>query len=181
MSFDVPNRYTVHQWTHLVSDDDSTVLTSILGSCVAACIFDPVAKVGGMNHILLPGKADDDIDARAGMYGANLMELLLNDLFKMGATKRSLEVKLFGGSRMGMSALETGKRNIEFIQEFIRNEGLKVVSESLGGSQGRRVEFHPATGRSRQRLLDEVSFGASEVQPPKPVVPAPEAGSMELF
>ena len=181
MSFDAPIRHTVHQCTHQVSDSDDTLLTSILGSCVAACVYDPVLKVGGMNHILLPGKADSGLDTRTGMYGSNLMELLLNDMFKMGASKKRLEVKLFGGAAMGMSALNTGKRNVDFIKEFVRNEGLNVISESLGGSQGRRIEFHPVTGKTRQRLLDEVSFEKTEMKPPRPAPVVPEAGSMELF
>lgn len=165
----------------MVTDETTTVLTTILGSCVAACVFDPVARVGGMNHILLPGKAEDQMDARVGMYGSNLMELLLNDLFKKGAVKKNLEIKLFGGARMGMSALQTGRRNVEFIQDFIRNEGLNVVSESLGGTQGRRIEFHPVTGKTRQRLLDEVTFERDELKPVIAAPPVPSAGSMELF
>jgi len=134
-----------------------------------------------MNHILLPGCSTDQVDTRAGMYGLNLMELLLNDLFKKGALKSRLEVKLFGGSNMGMSGLSMGQKNADFIEEYTKNEGLNVISKSLGGSQGRRIEFVPTLGKTRQRLMDEVTVEKTEAKLVMPVKPASDTGSMELF
>lgn len=176
--FDNEVRVNVTQCTHHVTDDRNVVLTAVLGSCVAVCAYDLRTGVGGMNHILLPGNRDGGVTDSSGMYGVNLMELLLNDLFKKGVRRRELKFKMFGGSKLLKTGLDAGDRNIDFVLEFARNEGFDVVSKSLGGTSGRQIEFHPATGRTRQKLLDKDMPVQTE-----PVVPAPrpEAGAIELF
>lgn len=178
MIFDSSNRRNVPQCTHTIGDNKELVLTTVLGSCVAACVFDPIAKVGGMNHILLPGEAKISADVQSNMYGSNLMELLLNDLYKKGAVKRRMEVKLFGGAMLAENSLDAGRRNVEFILNYTRTEGLNVVTENLGGSLGRRVEFHPSTGRSRQKFLSSTNI---EKPPVFTAPPKVETGAMELF
>ena len=176
--FDNFARVNVIQRSHFVTHDRNTVLSAVLGSCVAVCAFDATMGVGGMNHMLLPDAGHADPGETSKLYGANLMELLLNDLYKNGARRQHLQFKLFGGGKLTGNGFDAGERNIDFVNEFFRNEGLNVISSSLGGTSGRRIEFHPATGRSRQKLLID-----RPVETIAPVQPArlPETGTMELF
>ena len=176
--FDQPNKVNVTQCTHYATNDETVLCAAVLGSCVAVCAHDPVLKIGGMNHILLPGKSDAG-DPRVGMFGTNLMELLLNDLIKMGASKNRMEFKIFGGARLLNSSADAGTNNAKFIMEFAENEALNVISSSLGGDKGRRVEFHPATGKSRQKFLSDTGFPEPVAKPVK--VEVESSGDMELF
>ncbi|MCJ8308586.1 MAG: chemotaxis protein CheD [Hyphomicrobiales bacterium] len=179
MTFASNNRINVTQCSHVVSADADVVLFSVLGSCVAACAFDEGMQIGGMNHILLPGSGHNNLADQSTMFGTNLMELLLNDLYKKGARKSHLKFKLFGGAQMFESGFDAGSRNIDFLQDFLANEGLDVVATSLGGKSGRQIEFHPTSGRSRQRFLSE-----QPVETTKLSVPATEkvaSGELELF
>src|ERR1044071_2921722 len=108
-----------------VLNDPNAVLTTILGSCVAACLRDPVAGVGGMNHFLLPGSVD--AMAQGGdmsRYGVHLMELLINGLLKQGARRDRLEAKIFGGAKTIASFSNVGQQNAEFATRFLRDEGI---------------------------------------------------------
>jgi chemotaxis protein CheD len=150
------------------------VFTTILGSCVAACIRDPLARVGGMNHFLLPG--DEEQGSTSHLYGIHLMELLINGLMTRGASRERLEAKLFGGARMLDGLSDIGRKNADFAHEFLRHEGIRVVGGDLGGTQGRRVQFWPVDGRARQAY---VSAAAKPVPVAKPA-PTP-AGQITLF
>lgn len=136
-----------------VSDDPDLVMTTILGSCVATCLCDPVARVGGMNHFLLPD--GNSGNASGYRYGALAMELLINALMKLGADKSRLEAKLFGGGRMTNSLARIGDANCKFATEFLQSESIRIVSQSLGGTKARRIRFTPATGSAQQMLLEE--------------------------
>lgn len=165
----------VIQGDYAVARDDSSVLTAILGSCVAACIRDPKAGVGGMNHFLLP-------EARANsseqvLYGAQSMELLINALLKAGARKDRLEAKIFGGARMIAGLSDIGQSNCEFARRFLRDEGIPCLAESLGGTKARRIRFWPVSGRARQMLLGNVH----SVEPTPPATPPKPANDVELF
>jgi chemotaxis protein CheD len=169
----------VIQGEYLVTTDPSSVLTTILGSCVATCIWDPVACVGGMNHFLLPG---EDVDGDDVKYGVNAMELLINGLLQNGGLRGRLQAKLFGGAHVLHNMSDVGAKNAEFAQRFLGAENIVCVAKSLGGDRARRIRFWPTTGRAGQMLLDS---GHSEVQAaerraPKPQ-PNPAAGSVELF
>ena len=160
----------VIQGEHAVSDDPGAVLTTVLGSCVAVCLHDPVRGVGGMNHFLLAENADGVRVAEAAMrYGAYAMEVLINDLMKRGARRERLEAKLFGGAKMIDALQDVGAANAAFARRFMADEGITVISASLGGRRARRVEFWPATGRARQREVEE-AVGLRAVPPPAPVV-----------
>lgn len=136
-----------------VSDDPEIVLTTILGSCVATCLFDPVARVGGMNHFLLPeGENRHDVGFR---YGLLAMELLINGLLKGGAQKTRLEAKLFGGAMMNGGLGRIGESNAVFARKFLVDEGIPCRAESLGGTMARRVRFVPTTGSAQQMLLSD--------------------------
>jgi chemotaxis protein CheD len=134
-----------------VTDDTTQVLTTVLGSCVAACIRDPVANIGGMNHFLLPnaeggGRAATD-------YGVNAMELLINGILKLGGARHRLEAKLFGGANMLAVRSAIGWHNAKFAEQFLEDEEIKLVGGDLRGVHARRIQFWPTTGRALQILL----------------------------
>lgn len=160
-----------------VTSDPDVVLATILGSCVSACLQDPVAKIGGMNHFLLPGDLDDaEVGERLGVHA---MELLINALLSAGATRRRLQAKVFGGANLNMGLADIGGSNATFARQFLRREGITVVAECLGGRLGRRVQFWPVTGRARRSFL-AASDQAVHALPQ--VVAAPiSAGALELF
>lgn len=166
-----------------MSDGPEVVLTTILGSCVAACVRDPVLGLGGMNHFLLPGGprgGAGDPDARR--YGVHAMELLVNALLRGGAQRNRLEAKLFGGARMMKGLTDIGELNAAFAEQFLRDEGIAMVGGSLRGQLGRRVQFWPCSGRARQMMLhgeQEAVFQAERRIPPPPT--GGSSGSVELF
>lgn len=173
-----PDRIHVIQGECIVTGEPETVLTTVLGSCVAACMRDPVLKIGGMNHFLLPGEGERSRLNEAERFGVYLMELLVNGLLKRGARRENLEVKLFGGARTVQGFTDIGGKNVEFARRFLENEGLQYLGGSVGGDQGRRVEYQPSTGKARQFLLPRAS---APVVPTPPRVPAAQAGELELF
>ena len=146
-----PRRAHVTQGEFIVSDDPGVVLTTILGSCVAGCVRDPVAGVGGMNHFLLPEGHDGE---GAGLrYGVQAMELLINGLFQLGARRERMEAKLFGGGRLMSGLGDIGAGNAAFAERFMQTEGIRIVSASLRGDNARRVQYWPVSGRARQVLI----------------------------
>ena len=165
----------VNQGDHAVAESDDMVMTAVLGSCVAACLRDPLAGVGGMNHFLLPA-AGPNASARV-LYGAQAMELLINALLKRGARKERLEAKLFGGGRMIAGLSDIGHNNGTFARRFLADEGIPCVAESLGGTKARRIRFWPVSGRARQILLASASGLAEPVGAPA----SASASDVELF
>ena len=166
-------RINIVQGEYHVSGDKVLSISTLLGSCVAACINDPVAEVGGMNHFLLPG--DAAASPLFSRHGVHLMELLINGLLKKGAARHRLEAKLFGGARTMQGLGDIGATNAKFAQDFLRREGIAITGGSLGGETGRRIQFWPASGRAMQKFVRAVEE--------KPVaVPAlPPTGDLELF
>ncbi len=165
----------VIQGEQAVSDDVNTTLQTVLGSCVAACLHDPVRRIGGMNHFLLP----DDGTGTDMRYASAAMERLVNELLKKGADRRRLQAKLFGGARIMSNLPDIGRRNAESALTFLRNEGIPCQSQSLGGSQARRVRFWPASGRAQQLLIERCD--AAETREIAAERPSRPAGSIELF
>jgi chemotaxis protein CheD len=147
-------------------------ITTILGSCVATCLYDPESQIGGMNHFLLPESANATVSAAS--FGINAMELLINDLIKLGASRRLLKAKVFGGARMIAGLSDIGQKNAEFVLNFLQREDIECTGQSLGGEQARRVEFWPDSGRARQKLLGQVDL----VETAKPMV---RTTGIELF
>jgi len=158
--------------------EPGTMMTTVLGSCVAACIRDPMAGIGGMNHFLLPGDVSSSSDVRYGVYA---MEVLINGLLKAGAKRERLEAKLFGGARMLDRISDIGASNARFATSFIENEGIKNLGGSLGGSSARRIQYWPFSGYARQALVDVdmVKEVKQEVAVAK-AAPA-DGGELELF
>ena len=139
---------------HRISGRADDMLVTTLGSCVAACIHDPVARIGGMNHFLLPGSpAGGSGYGMATRYGSVAMERLINDLLERGARRERLEVKVFGAARVIDTSLDVGAANAAFVLDYVAREGLALVGRDLGGPVGRRVHFFPTTGKAFRRLL----------------------------
>ncbi|MEI7606722.1 MAG: chemotaxis protein [Rhodospirillaceae bacterium] len=140
---------------HKISGRVDEMLVTTLGSCIAACIRDPVAGIGGMNHFLLPEvpEGSDDSVNVAARYGSVAMELLINQLLAAGARRNRLEVKVFGGAKVIDSTMDVGAKNAEFVLSYLRNEGINLVGQDLGGSMARRIHYFPSTGRVLRRVL----------------------------
>jgi chemotaxis protein CheD len=148
---------TVHQGDCHISNAADLTFSTVLGSCISACVRDRAAHVGGMNHFLLAeqsGSSKDRYGASA-RYGAFAMEQLINKVLSQGTGKKSnLEIKVFGGGKINASLDDVGAKNIEFVREFLAAEGYPVASEDLGGSYARRVLFKPHSGRAFVKRLD---------------------------
>lgn len=169
-------RIHVVQGAHAVSDERDVCLTTVLGSCVAACIWDPTVGIGGMNHFLLPEAPDGaSADKR---YGVHAMELLINALLSRGARRERCQAKVFGGARMSTGMIDIGSRNAEFIRRFLSDEDIVLTAESLGGDQARRVQFWPVGGRARQHRV-AASQASLSVPAARPL--APVSSDLELF
>ncbi|MCA0940126.1 chemotaxis protein CheD [Yangia mangrovi] len=156
----------VIQGEYRISSSPSEVLSTVLGSCVAVCLTDVEAGVGGMNHFLLPQRAGKE--GENVRYGAYSMELLINGLLKSGARKNRLVAKLFGGANMLSQLRDIGGSNVTFAKEFLQNEAIPLASESTGGTSARRIRFWPADGRVRQFIVPGEIESVAPVQPPKP-------------
>ncbi|HVY85152.1 MAG TPA: chemotaxis protein CheD [Caulobacterales bacterium] len=169
----------VVQGEYAISADPDLVLTTILGSCVSACLRDPAVGVGGMNHFLLPG--DTGEKAETVKYGVHAMELLINSLLQRGAMRSRLEAKLFGGACVvrGLST-DVGAKNAAFAKRFLEAEGIACVSEDLGGAQARRIRYWPVSGRASLQWLAPSAAQLHELERRAPEKPA-TAGAVELF
>ncbi len=169
-----PRFIPVAQGDFILSCERDVVLTSVLGSCVSACLFDPAAGLGGMNHIVLPG-----INAAMSEEGVsvNAMEQLINGLMKAGAEKSRLRAKVFGGAQVVRGLSRAGLANTGFVREFLENENIPCLSESIGGYHGRTVHFWPATGRAQQKLMPQISDAILVSEPPR----AAPGGEISLF
>ena len=183
MNLDGFRRLHVIQGEWKVSNDPTVVLSTVLGSCVAACLRDPLAGVGGINHFLLPGSVD--AVAQGGdvtRYGVHLMELLINGLLKQGARRDRLEAKIFGGAKTIASFSNVGQQNADFATRFLRDEGIQIVGASTGGDAGRKLEYWPVSGRARQYALTGAETQRTVQQEIRPVAaPKPVESSIEFF
>lgn len=148
----LPGEYFVH-------DEDILIMTT-LGSCIAACLWDRVARVGGMNHFMLPDVGNGGNDS--GRYGSYAMELLINELLKRGATRMTLEAKVFGGGAVisGMSSINVGERNTKFAIDYLNTERIPIVSKDVMEIYPRKVCFFPASGKAMVKRLAPTSTEA---------------------
>lgn len=170
----------VVQGEYSVVAEPGVVLTTILGSCVATCLWDPMSGVGGMNHFLLPG---DESSSDSMKYGVNSMELLVNGLLQRGALRARLQGKLFGGAHVIQNLSDIGAKNGEFALKFLQLEGIPCAGQSLGGDRARRIRFWPQTGRAAQMLIEAANpevLAAERARPKASQAPS-AAGSIELF
>lgn len=154
MNFTDPHHIHVLGGQYAVSADPGTVLMTVLGSCVAACIYDPVTNVGGMNHFILPTSGGLDITEHPERYGDLAMRTLVDALYGSGAERQNLRAKLFGGRTRKSSGYDPGSLNSAFARRFLLEEGIKLVDTSLGDDLARWITFHPTTGRVQMRITD---------------------------
>lgn len=134
-----------------VSGRPADILSAVLGSCVATCMWDPVARIGELNHFMLA--VDASSQPENARYGLSSMEQLIQALTKQGADRRNLEAKLFGGAQMSRSLGSIGCDNIRFAKRFLNTERIPCTSESLGGTDARKLRFWPTTGQVQQMML----------------------------
>ena len=166
---------------YYVDDEDLLIMTT-LGSCIAACLWDRHARVGGMNHFMLPEGVGD-----SGRYGSFAMELLINELLKRGATRSGLEAKVFGGGAVisGMSSLNVGERNTTFVLDYLKTERITVVSKDVLDIYPRKVCFLPASGKAMVKRLAPTSSDAvvaqDRVAVERAVTSSSSGGSVDLF
>lgn len=163
---------------------DESIVT-VLGSCVSACIRDPVVGIGGMNHFMLPGDSRRSAGASdAARYGTHAMERLINELLSRGARRERLETKVFGGGRVLPGLSDIGARNAEFVLEFLTAERLKLAAQDLGDVHPRKVVYAPRTGRVLVQRLMELkndTIEKRELAYVESLREAPIEGTVELW
>ena len=179
----LPGEYYVTRGTEVIS--------TVLGSCIAACIRDVEAGVGGMNHFMLPEELSPGSDAwGAGdgtpstRYGVYAMESLINSTLKLGGRRDRLEMKVFGGGRILASPTNVGARNIAFAREFAALERLTIAAQDVGGVSPRHVVYFPATGRvllKHLKPLDSKPVVAHDISYRERLSAQPAADDVELF
>lgn len=178
---------TVNQGGCEVFSDGRVTLSTVLGSCISACIWDKEASVGGMNHFLLAeqsGSAKDRFGASA-RYGAFAMEQLINSVLSQGSGRKgNLAIKVFGGGNINSSLKDIGAVNVEFVRGFLKGEGYNIASEDLGGKFARRVMFTPTDGRVFVKRLDSdtgKTVARDELMLARKKVVTPPVDDIELF
>jgi len=153
------------QGEYCVSDQE-IVITTVLGSCISACIYDPYTGFGGVNHFMLPRFKESLNNDYPMRYGFFSMEELINALLKKGCKKEHLLVKIAGGGKILNNLASVGRLNIEFIEKYLEDESLSIESRDLGGEQARKLVFFPSTGRlliSRIPKLDATGIVETEI------------------
>lgn len=162
------------------------VLVTVLGSCVAACLHDPVARLGGMNHFMLPDTTQDEsIVSHPMRYGVYAMELLINDLLRRGGRRERLQAKVVGGGNVlrGYGAGTVGERNASFVMRFLQTEGIRVAGHDLLNQYPRKVYYFPISGRllvKELRALNNDTLAQREQQYRRRIA-AEDGGKVELF
>ena len=162
---------------------EAMALTTVLGSCVSACIRDRELGIGGMNHFMLP---DSESGGNSARYGSYAMEILINELLKLGASRRMLEAKVFGGGAVlkSLSESSVGARNVSFVLDYLKAERIPILAQDLGDICPRKIGYLPQSGRAMVRRLTVTTVGselADESAYRRRLVAAPVAGSVELF
>ncbi len=173
---------------YVTSNDE--IITTVLGSCVSACVRDRVFGIGGMNHFMLPVSDGGqwggalDVTSTATRYGNFAMEHMINDILKHGGHRRNLEVKIFGGGQIINAMTDIGRRNIEFVLEYLATEGLDIIGRDLGGPLPRKILYFPASGRVRVKKLKNMhndTIVKREQEYKHELEVKPLVGGVELF
>ena len=162
------------------------ILTTLLGSCVSACIRDPLTGVGGMNHFMLPDSETGGAASESARYGGYAMEMLINELLKHGAARGRLEAKVFGGGAMlpSFQHNKVGERNAAFVLDYLERESIPILSQDLLDNCPRHVHYFPRSGRVMLRKLPAFERGqvaADETRYFSRLRQEPKGGSVELF
>jgi chemotaxis protein CheD len=167
------------------------MITTVLGSCVSACIRDVESCIGGMNHFMLPlttknrlTARDESVVGNATRYGNFAMEHLINIILSNGGKRKNLEVKLFGGGKIIPTLGDVGAANIQFVLDYIDTEALRLISKDLGDIYPRKVNFYPLTGKVRMKKIKDIhndTIILREKQYGSSLINLPIEGSVELF
>jgi chemotaxis protein CheD len=169
---------------YFVFSEDILIMTT-LGSCIAVCLWDRQAKVGGMNHFMLPDNGGGGSDS--GRYGSFAMELLINEMMKLGASRMTMEAKVFGGGAVisGMNTINVGERNTAFVMDYLKTERIPVVSKDVLEIYPRKVCFLPFSGKAMVKRLAPTNSDAivqqDRIAAQKVVPVASTGGSIDLF
>ncbi len=167
---------------YFVTADEMVVMT-VLGSCIAACIWDPRVRVGGMNHFMLPDGGNDS----SGRYGSFAMELLINEMMKLGARRETMQAKVFGGGQVmsSFTTMNVGERNTQFVLDYLQTERIAVISKDVLDIYPRKVCYFPATGKAMVKRLAHTHPETLDTQERKNsaavVSKATAGGSVDLF
>ncbi|MBW0169904.1 MAG: chemoreceptor glutamine deamidase CheD [Hydrogenophaga sp.] len=167
---------------YYVTAEDLMVMT-VLGSCIAACIWDPRVRVGGMNHFMLPDGGSDT----SGRYGSYAMELLINEMIKLGARREHMQAKVFGGGQVmhTFTTMNVGERNTAFVLDYLQTERIAVISKDVLDIHPRKVCYFPATGKAMVKRLAHSHPETLETQERKSsavvAAKAVAGGSVDLF
>ena len=168
---------------YFVADNDVVIMT-VLGSCIAACIWDAKTHIGGMNHFMLP---DGDSTDTSGRYGSYAMELLINEMIKLGSRRESMQAKVFGGGQVmaGFTTMNVGERNTKFVMNYLHTERITVVSKDVLDIYPRKVCFFPTSGKAMVKRLAHSHPETQEATARKGSVVAmaktTAGGSVDLF
>ena len=167
---------------YFVAREPLAIMT-VLGSCIAACLWDSRMRVGGMNHFMLP---DGDSSDASGRYGSYAMELLINEMMKLGARRETLQAKIFGGGQVmaNFTTMNVGERNTRFVQDYLATERIPVVSEDVLDIYPRKVVFFPVTGKAMIKRLAHAHPEATAQEArgnAASVARATSGGSVDLF
>lgn len=162
------------------------VVSTVLGSCIAACLYDSALSIGGMNHFMLP---ESNRGATSASFGIHAMELLINQIMQLGGDRRRLQAKIFGGANvlaLQGQQLQIGMRNVKFIREFLADEGIPITAHRLGGSSGVKLCFFTHTAKALVRplsnsALNETLTSETQYLRQSPVSSAHEAEAVQIF
>jgi len=167
------------------------LITTVLGSCVSACIRDPLFGIGGMNHFMLPANKRDngtqwgnDPISSATRYGNFAMEHLINGILTNGGSRKNLEVKIFGGGRIISKMTDIGINNINFVREYIETESLNLIAENVGDIYPRKIMYDPKTGKVKMKKLRSLhndTIISREDSYLNEIVAEPVSGEIDLF
>ena len=168
---------------YFVSNED-VILVTVLGSCISACIWDRTMRVGGMNHFMLP---DGDLADASGRYGSYAMELLINEMLKLGARRETMQAKIFGGAQVmhNFTTMNVGERNTNLVLYYLHTERIPIVSEDVLDIYPRKVVFYPVTGKAMVKRLAHAHPEALVAQEVRgnaaTVAKTTSGGSVDLF
>ena len=164
--------------------NENMIIMTVLGSCIAACLWDSRARVGGMNHFMLP---DGDMADASGRYGSYAMVLLINEMLKLGARRETMQAKIFGGAQVmhNFTTMNVGERNTNFVLNYLHTERIPIVSEDVLDIYPRKVVFFPVTGKAMVKRLAHAHPEALVAQEVRgnavTVAKTTSGGSVDLF
>jgi chemotaxis protein CheD len=165
------------------------LIETVLGSCVAVCLWDQTNRIGGMNHFMLPGE-DTSLENVSGRYGLYSMELLINDMMHRGSRRSLLSAKIFGAASVIAGVAKehsVSAANETFVRQLLSDEGIPIACADLGGDSGRRIVFFLDTGKVKVRRLGESEVGRVQMEEKRyrtrqaQAIKAPRAMEIELF